>query len=511
MSDLSGTRRISQPTVLVCGAACAAAAMWAIIEHATVPLLPYDDAFITYRYVENMAAGAGLTYNPPERAWGFTSPLYLFWLASLRLVLPGVDLPSLAVRGNAVFALAAGVATLLLVRRYTTNVALATVAACVLMVHPSLLSISTGGMEAGLFLALLLFALFALASDKPGTAGLLIGLSFLARPEAVTLLPVAAVRYWRAPRRLGMLLLCAAAVAGAWLTFTAIYYESIVPLSVIAKSRPLYPLEPGHALRTIAGYLGPALFGPLAGPSSGRNLVAALVIVAATAASLLSPRLRAQGAWMPGVVGMLLIALYDYGNPMFFEWYWPAVLGTVLIVVMVGAAAMPPVCRWIGPIWIAVMTLVAYGDNAGGHSKSIRFVDQDGTRLRVLTYERIGKYLTALTGGHASVAAAEVGALGYYYTGPMIDACGLVSPEAIRFLPVPADQRAGPAVGAISTDLIQSAFPDWVVTMPIFAQKSLLGSDWFEEHYELASTVALPKIVFDSVNVLVFKKRAKVD
>ena len=158
-------------------------------------------------------------------------------------------------------------------------------------------------------------------------------------------------------------------------------------------------------------------------------------------------------------------------------------------------------------MWIVVMTIATYRDNAGGHSKSIRFVDQDGTRLRILTYRTIGEQLTALTSGSGSIATPEVGALGYYFAGRMIDAAGLVSPEAIRFLPVPEDQRMGPAAGAISVELVRSTYPDWVVTMPIFAQNSLLQSDWFRKYYKLEASVPLPKICFDSLNVLVFKRR----
>ena len=109
-------------------------------------------------------------------------------------------------------------------------------------------------------------------------------------------------------------------VAGLWLAFAAGYFNSIVPLPIIAKNRPLYPLPPGHALGVIFGYMGPVFAGQLAGPSFARDLVSAAVIVAATAACVVYPTLRARQAWMPGVFAILAIALYGYGNPMFFEW-----------------------------------------------------------------------------------------------------------------------------------------------------------------------------------------------
>ena len=166
------------------------------------------------------------------------------------------------------------------------------------------------------------------------------------------------------------------------------------------------------------------------------------MIVAATAACVAYPPLRARQAWMPGVFAILAIALNGYGNPMFFEWYWRH-SGPVLIAVIVGGASVwhllaargAPAPRyqecglamrtpkglrrsvarspkssavyrgalrigyWAVPMWIVVLTIATYRDNAGGHSKSIRFIDQDGTRLRILTYRTIGEQLTALTSG----------------------------------------------------------------------------------------------------------------
>ena len=46
-----------------------------------------DDAFITYRYAENLAGGLGFVYNAGERVYGTTTPL-------LTLVLAGAAMPS---------------------------------------------------------------------------------------------------------------------------------------------------------------------------------------------------------------------------------------------------------------------------------------------------------------------------------------------------------------------------------------------------------------------------------
>ena len=40
-----------------------------------------EDAFITFRYVENWLNGYGLVFNMGERVEGFTSPLWMVFLA----------------------------------------------------------------------------------------------------------------------------------------------------------------------------------------------------------------------------------------------------------------------------------------------------------------------------------------------------------------------------------------------------------------------------------------------
>src|ERR1035437_5834000 len=92
---------------------------WAAYFHFRSPVLPYDDAFIAYRYVENFIQGKGLVYNEGERAWGYSTVTYIFWLSMWSRLLPHVPLPELAARTNLLPFTGAGVAVFLLVLRYS--------------------------------------------------------------------------------------------------------------------------------------------------------------------------------------------------------------------------------------------------------------------------------------------------------------------------------------------------------------------------------------------------------
>src|SRR3990172_1611192 len=56
----------------------------------------YDDAYIIFRYAENLSQGFGFVYNQGESVYGSSPPLYTFLLAAVGLVFSRDWLPHLA-------------------------------------------------------------------------------------------------------------------------------------------------------------------------------------------------------------------------------------------------------------------------------------------------------------------------------------------------------------------------------------------------------------------------------
>src|SRR5436190_7020418 len=67
-----------------------AAAVRVYVEQSTG--FQFDDAWITYRYAENLAAGNGFVYNPGEYVEGSTAPLLVVLLSLSRWA--GIPLPT---------------------------------------------------------------------------------------------------------------------------------------------------------------------------------------------------------------------------------------------------------------------------------------------------------------------------------------------------------------------------------------------------------------------------------
>lgn len=148
-----------------------------------------DDAFISFRYAQNLAQGHGLVYNVGERVEGYTNFLWTV-LAALVLRLGG-DLELWAYMSGIGIGLAIVLGSFWLASRLAGD-GVAFVAALLVATSQSLLihTARGGGLETGLFTLLVLAAgaSYLAARERPGPAraaltGLLLALATLTRPE----------------------------------------------------------------------------------------------------------------------------------------------------------------------------------------------------------------------------------------------------------------------------------------------------------------------------------------
>ena len=470
------------------------------LVHVAAPVSPFDDAFITFRYVDNLLGGKGLVYNPGERVFGISSPLYAAWLAMDGAALPSIPLPSLAVRGNLVFLLAAAALAHLLLRRLGFSATMSALAAGGVLVSEGILRASLGGMESPMFLALAFGSLLASAGGRDTAAVTLASLSALARPEGLILLLVVAAPALRARGRrrfpwslLGILPLL------AWLGAAGFYYGSVIPESVIAKARPLYPFPAGAAFGHLASQMGRWTF-DAASAAAGRQpprILYQTAGLALTAWALWRWRrtpdgnsARARALALPAWL-LLTVVFYALTNPLLLPWYIPLIQAPWIVVVLAatGGPRRNLASRLFSRAAAALILSTAlasfvYAVIPSGRSL-LRYGATDQRQSgQMAAYVRTSLWLRQNTGPDESIAAAEIGVLGYQLPRRILDACGLVTPGALPFIPVPPDQR-GSQLGSFSVQFVRAARPDLVVFLPAFAERSLLRSDWFASEYAL--------------------------
>ncbi len=498
------------------------ACSWVAVLHLTVPVVAEDDAFITFRYSDNLAAGDGLVFNSGERVFGSSTPLFVLWLAGVKTVFPDRDIPTLAVRTNLLWLLGTAFALALILTRMTGRPTLAQVVTAWFLFHPAIVTLSWKGMEAFLLTFLILAGIAAAQRDRFILMAALFGLAAVTRPEGVLAVVVGAtvLRNHRTERP--MIFWAALLLPGVlWTVFATAYFGTPIPHSLIAKAAPLYPLEPGAALTTIGTWFVQWIMVFRFHQVSWWVLWTVLAVSVAGGLGLLFQReTSTTGSKQVGYLLLTIVALYGVTNPMLFHWYGANLFVFWLPAVVVGlpaflsyplGAAGQERLRFERHLQtaiacgLALTMLWSYGSATVSGRSVVRNLTAFNTR--VLGYQKTGYWLKENAPPSSVVCAPEIGALGYYWEGPILDACALVSPDALPFLPCPPNQRLNEETAAIPILLAKSKRPEYIVSLAHFIRQGLLTSKWFSDTYELVHRIKLDSPLWQSDSVLIFRKK----
>ena len=234
-----------------------------------------EDAYITFRSVDQLLAGNGPVWNLGERVQVYTHPL---WYGLLALT-TGLGLPSywgaLLLSGLCLI----GVLALLfhLARRLERSVSKGNASEAtgrnrtaslllglllLLSLSRAFIDYSSSGLENPLLHLLLLAYLAVYLSDQPpakrfALTTFIYGLLFLTRPDGIILVTPTSIYLWlqmlkaRQPWLKPALLALSPAIA--WELFSLIYYGSLVPNTALAKVNLGYPAAVLH--RNAVSYL----------------------------------------------------------------------------------------------------------------------------------------------------------------------------------------------------------------------------------------------------------------
>lgn len=383
-----------------------------------------DDAYITFRYARNLASGAGLVYNAGEKVLGTSAPLFAVLLAGLHR-LTGAAIPDIAFALGAACLPLAALLGYRLARRATGPVLALLFVAAALSPHASL-EVFASGMETPLYLLGLLGAVELACRKRDTSAFAAAGALCFLHPDAAAL-GVALVFALRAARRrwpwrplaLG---LAPAAVAAAALWA---YYGSAVPHSVTAKHLA-YAMPAGHAV----SQLGEGIFDLIvARDAPVPPALGSLTAAAALGLALLLGRvaLRELGALAFAVFSVLTLVAFALANPLIFDWYRPPLVLATAFVTAACAARLPRPARAGAAVLLAAAACV--------HLVTFRPYEPSG---REEVYARAARLLRL--GPDDTVAAPEIGALGWATPARVLDTVGLVTPAALQWLDRPLDE-----------------------------------------------------------------------
>ena len=431
----------------------------AAVVAAGFPGYSYDDAFITYRCAKNWAEGAGLLFNPGERVLGTTAPGYGLLLGVLS-ALTGLSVP---VWGT-LLAVTSLAAVALVLRSALTEAPPAVRAGAPLLfalaAFPLQWNVELLGAETFPILALgAAAAHLALDRNRPAVAGLLISVAMACRLDAGLLAALLGLALWwqrrRFPWAFALTGLLPLALFLVWLQTET---GAIVPHTMVVKQSELKLVEAGYSytmrewrwLRRGVSWAGClALFG------------LALWALAEGGRAVLRRR-TIPGAWPAAVLGLWLLvheAAYRLLGVPFAPWYHVYLMNGLLAAAALGAALAAS--RLLGgrvvlsTVAAAVLLLPLLIPSAAWMARQYGRPPDP----RWPGYVEAARIIRQ---GGGSVAAVEIGFLGYFSEAPVLDLMGLVSPEAL------AARQQGDLGSLVARER-----PEWLLDVTLFRAQVL--------------------------------------
>ena len=196
-----------------------------------------DDAYITFRTVENFVAGYGLRWNVAERVQTYTHPLWMLLLSAVYWLTRELYYSAIAL--SVLLSIAA---VLLFATRVAAAAFPALIGVAAFTLSKAFVDYSTSGLENPLTHLLLILFLLVYLTRPPNRRTLfglclLAGLLMLNRLDAgLLVLPALCVAFYRCRgwSALGLAMLGFAPLL-AWELFALLYYGSLVPNTAYAK------------------------------------------------------------------------------------------------------------------------------------------------------------------------------------------------------------------------------------------------------------------------------------
>jgi len=405
---------------------------------------------------------------------GTTSPLYALVLGGLTTL--GRD-PALW--GKLVSCLCLGVVGVLSGRLVggvsgPRHGALAGLLSGALVVLDPLLITGGFGSETFLHISLIFGAFMLLDSPRQVLAGILLGLATACRGDAVAAAAVYLAFWMARNRRLPLAAGIAwGAVAGTWSVWASIYYGSPIPqtLSIKRMQAEVWNADfldgiAFYATRYLGQSRGVAIVGPLA-------VIGLLRVI----------RLRLVVWWCLSLWAICYLGAYAILDVphVYVCWYYSVVSPVLVMLACLGVIDLAGRWRLLGAFLAGAGAVVAF----------IAFVQCDRTFHRWLPYPRHPVYVEAArwietnSAPDATIAAFEVGAVGYTADRRIIDLWGLVTPDVGHHTMALGD----------GTYALRRFRPDYlIVHRELWGnERLLLEAPWFKDAYRFEMSFSSPR------------------
>lgn len=446
-----------------------------------------DDAYITFRYADNLARGLGPVYNPGERAEGYTSFSWMLLMAVVRIF--QWDPVVVAKVIGTVCSLLTLVVTYKLARFVSRRPRTVAWLAVLGLATNSALALNTVmGLETPLYILLMASAVLCLFQEVKGghwwLSTILFALAALTRPEGLAVFGLtwlyqilfAKERWQWALVRLALF----GVIVGGHFIWRWSYYGELLPTTYYAKTGDILPRLQAGLLYVVEFLIGPGLF-----------LLAAYLLALWQRGKQMSYLL-----WLCG--GYIALIVWEGGDWMPGLRFWAPILPFLHLIL--AEALMNIYYRFRISATARQKVLSGVGLGVLGGLYMLLLVGYTAvtwlyTSLRVQGYEEahysLATWLRDNASPDASVALMDIGIIGYYSQLRIIDLTGLTeshiahTPGAFQdkiYDPAYVLDQAPEYVILVSTD--GDLVPDFPIDLRIYQ------SPLFQARYEYAFKLA---------------------
>jgi hypothetical protein len=482
-----------------------------------------DDSYITFRYAQNIIAGQGFVYNPGESVLGTTTPLYTLLMAALGLVSGGTQapFPELAMLVNAI---ADGLTAILLyqIGRHFKQDLAGLGASLAWGVAPHSVTFAIGGLETSIFVLLLISISYFYLERKITIAAFLGSLALLTRPDSVLLIGIIAldhlVRIIRKQEKLRWIdVLALGLLPLLWYSFATIQFGSPIPHSVQAKMGA-YRLPPEAGLiRLLQHYTTPFMadrwFGAAFAVGSGLLLYPFFYLIGTRWMTKVNSR-----SLVIMIYPWLYLAVFAIANPLIFRWYLTPPLPFLFLGILVGVQIffssllqqptfhLPKIIQTgLLVLLIIILPFVSLLSNWELHPDHGLERPAPGMawyELELL-YQKAAQIVKPFLTTESTLAAGDVGVLGYFTQARILDTVGLNSPVALQYYPL--DEKYYVTNYAVAPDLILDQQPELIVLMEVYGRLGLFKDPRFIAQYDLLALI--PTDIYGSEGMHIYIRK----
>lgn len=452
---------------------------WYLSTHYVV-----DDAYITFRFAAQLAAGNGFVFNNGEPIYGTTTPFFALLLAGWHL-LTRADIPTGATLAN----LTASLATLLFVWRTLRNLGTSPiqqlyVIGMLAFCYRAVVA-ETKGMETAWVVCFMAASWWAATSGRAALAGLFCALLLWTRPDtffwifALTLIS----------SRSGQTLLVCGLTYLPWFLFASLYFGSPIPYTLTAKWVAYVQFNPSpisdQAL-LVLNALAPFSISSIL----KINLMSWLTILLCGWHSLRNIKLTWFNV-LPIFVVLEALRLAITKATFFPHYIYPALWATLLMLGLSLGALHQVIfqkSRRLAVVFCLV-PLFMFSINAAIYIENIRGAAQEQAVRHEGALTAVGQWLKQHTTPQASVLLEPLGYIGYYAERRMIDEAGLISPAIVEI------KRSG------NNDVYEyllASHPDYVV---LHCDESILWLDRSKTGEITFASDFFEAVTFDSLGL----------